>query len=815
MLVAKIAVSAAVFAIDKPYSYGVPAGTVLRPGQRVTLPFGRGNRRCEGVVLSLEPGDGAGLKCIDEVLDPEPLFTEEMLRLAAFMRGRYFCTFYDAARAMLPAGLGYEIRDRFQIADPGWKDQSIRQKTALAVLSFLEDLGGGGEYSVLRQAFPDEQALQSALKYLLSRKYVTTQSDFLRKVSDKTERIAALSAPAEEVMEYARRRQRSAPVQYAALELLCRMGSGSVKELCYFTGATSATFNRLEKLGYVTLSARPALRCRDLKPAKLEGPLVLNREQEEAWAGLQTQMDRENPGVALLYGITGSGKTSVYLKLIQACLDRGKTALLLVPEIALTPQLLSLLAAYFENRVAVLHSSLSAGERYDQWKRVRSGQASVVVGTRSAVFAPCENLGLLILDEEQEHTYKSENTPRYHAREVVIWRGARQKALVLLGSATPSVETMYRARTGVYGLYTLKDRYNGMALPRVDVVDMKEELRAGNDSTISEPLYLALRENLKAGEQTVLFLNRRGTSRMAVCVDCGYVPECPRCSLHMTYHGANGRLMCHFCGYSQPMHRKCPQCGGHLKLVGAGTQKVEEELREKFPGIDVARMDADTVSVTNSHEKILEEFQKKGTPVLLGTQMVTKGLNLPNVTLVGVLDADSSLYTSSFRAAETTFAMLTQVVGRAGRGEKPGRAVIQTMTPGHQVIALAAEQNYEDFYRLEISLRESLGFPPFGDVVTLTFVGQDERQTLHSAAQFRDGLNRSLRQGPSGTLGCEVLGPAPAAVPKINYNYRYVLSLRCSFTRELRELLAQGLRAFAGEKANRGVSAYVDVNGYD
>ncbi len=815
MLTAKIAVSAAVFAIDKPYSYGVPEGIAPVPGQRVTVPFGRGNRRCEGVVLSLEPGDGGGLKQIDTLLDPEPLLSEEMLHLAAFMRNRYFCTFYDAIRVMLPAGLWYEIRDRFQIADPGWREKTIRQKTAPAVLAFLEDLGGAGDYSALRQAFPEEEELQGALRYLVTRKYVTTQSDFLRKISDKTERIASLSAPAEEVMEYARRRQRSAPVQYAALELLCRLGSGSVKELCYFTGATSATFNRLEKLGYVTLSTRPALRCRDLKPAKLEGPLVLNEEQEAARAGLQARMDREEPGVALLYGITGSGKTAVYLKLIQSCLDKGKSALLLVPEISLTPQLLSLLAAYFGDRVAVLHSSLSAGERYDQWKRVRAGNASVVVGTRSAVFAPCENLGLLILDEEQEHTYKSENSPRYHARETAIWRGARQKALVLLGSATPSVETMYRARTGVYGLYTLKERYNGMKLPRVDIVDMKEELKAGNDGTLSESLYLALRENLQAGQQTVLFLNRRGTSRMAVCVDCGYVPECPRCSFHMTYHGANGRLMCHFCGHSQPMPQRCPQCGGHLKLVGAGTQKVEEELLEKIPGIEVARMDADTVSATNSHEKILEEFQRKGTPVLLGTQMVTKGLNLPNVTLVGVLDADSSLYTSSFRAAETTFAMLTQVVGRAGRGEKPGRAVIQTMTPGHQVIALAADQDYEGFYRLEISVRESLGFPPFGDVVTLTFVGQDERQVLRASAQFREGLAQCLRQEPYRSLGCEVLGPAPAAVPKINYNYRYILSLRCGFTKELRELLAHLLRVFAGEKANRGVNAYADVNGYD
>ena len=815
-MIAKIAVSAAVFAIDKPYSYRIPQDLSVSPGQRVMIPFGRGNRRCEGVVLTTEPGDGRELKTIDKVLDPEPMLDEETLHLAAFMRSRYFCTFYDAIRAALPAGLWYEIRDTFTVVEnSGWQGKIKRQKTADSVMSFLQDMGGKAPYSALRQAFPREEELQTALKYLLNKKYITAESDFLRKVSDKTEQIATLAASAEEVMEYARRRQKAAPVQYAALELLCSLGTGSVKEMCYFTGATSATFRRLEKLGLVTLSSRPALRCRDFRPAKLEGPLVLNEEQERARAGISARMAQPDPGVALLYGVTGSGKTSVYLKLIQECLDQGKSAVLLVPEIALTPQLLSLLAAYFGSRVAVLHSSLSTGERYDQWKRVRAGEASVVVGTRSAVFAPCKNLGLMILDEEQEHTYKSENTPRYHAREVAIWRGARHKALVLLGSATPSVETMYRAKTGVYGLFTLKGRYNGRDLPQVDVVDMKEELRAGNDGTLSEPLYLGIQENLRAGKQTILFLNRRGTSRMAVCVDCGYVPECPRCSFHMTYHGANGRLMCHFCGHSQPMPQRCPQCGGHLKLIGAGTQRVEAELREKFPGMEIARMDADTVSATNTHEKILADFEKKKTPVLLGTQMVAKGLNLNNVTLVGVLDADLSLYVNSFRAAETTFSMLTQVVGRAGRGEAQGRAVIQTMTPWHRVITLAAEQNYDAFYEAEIEQRRTFSFPPFGDVAVLTFVGQDEGQVLRGAARFRDSLTACLKLDAYRRETCEVLGPAPAAVPKINYNYRYTLTLRCGFSKSLRDLTAHLLREFAKDGANRGVSAYADVNGYE
>lgn len=815
-MVAKVAVSAAVFAIDKPYSYRIPQDMEVRPGVRVMVPFGRGNRRCEGIVLAAEPAEERGLKSIDRVLDESPVLDAEMLRLAAFVRSRYFCTFYDAVRAALPAGLWYEIRDSFCIApDTQWQEKITRQKTARSIMSVLTDLGGRGEYTVLRQAFPDEEELQGGLRYLLNKKYITAESDFLRKISDKTEQIATLSAPVEEVMEYARRRQKAAPVQFAALELLCRLGTGSVKEMCYFTGAASATFRRLEKLGFVALTAQPVLRCKSIAPASVDGPLVLNAEQQAAFAGICAKGREEVPGVALLYGVTGSGKTAVYLKLIEKCLEEGKSAIFLVPEIALTPQLLSLLTAYFGSQVAVLHSSLGTGERYDQWKRIRAGEASVVVGTRSAVFAPCGNLGLIILDEEQEHTYKSENSPRYHAREVAIWRGAKAGCLVLLGSATPSVETMYHARAGTYSLFSLGQRYNGKELPQVQIVDMKEEIKAGNDGIISLPLAEGIRENLENGKQTVLFLNRRGASRMLVCVDCGNVPECPRCESHMTYHRVNGRLMCHFCGFSQPAPLRCPQCGGHLKPVGVGTQRVETELDRLFPGIGVVRMDADTVTAVNTHEKILSDFEKNRTPVLLGTQMVAKGLNLPNVTLVGVLDADLSLYVSNFRAAETTFAMLTQVVGRAGRGQSEGRAVIQTMTPQHQVMTLAAAQDYDAFYEMEIRQRQAMACPPFGDVAVLTFVGQEEGQVLRGAVTFRDSLAACLKQAPFRGESCEALGPAPAPVPKINYNYRYCLTLRCRCTKNLRELLAHLLREFAKDGTNRGVSAYADVNGYE
>ena len=814
-MIAKIAVAAANFAIDKPYSYSVPENLTVQPGQRVTLPFGRANKRTEGIVLVVAEGSADKLKAIEGCLDEMPVLTESQLRLAAFLRERYFCTFFDAARVMLPAGLWFRTRMNVTLTeDRSWKGKALRKENAAAVLELLENLGGQAEEEALRNLIPDEDALSEVLNYLTRKKWVSAQMDYLRKTHDKSEKIAALAVSAEEAMAYAEKRPKSAVLQRQVLELLCSVGSAAVKDLCYFTGASTATVNRLEEKGYLTLTERPVLRCREIRPAQLDGPLVLNSEQQKCFEGLSAQMGAEAPGVALLYGVTGSGKTSVYIRLIQTCLARGKAAMLLVPEIALTPQLLGVLAAYFGDQVAVLHSSLSAAERYDQWKRVKSGDAKVIVGTRSAVFAPCTP-GLIILDEEQEHSYKSESSPRYSAKEVAIWRGAKEGALVLLGSATPSIESMYRAKSGAYKLYTLHERYNGRPLPEVDIVDMREELKLGNDTSLSIPLREGILRTRDAGKQTILLLNRRGNSRALVCVDCRETPECPRCNVKLTYHSANHRLMCHYCGFSQPAPERCPSCGGPLKTIGTGTQKVQQELAALFPDMETSRMDTDTVSAVNTHEKILEHFQKENIPILLGTQMVAKGLNLPNVTLVGVLDADLSLYTGGYRAGETTFNMLTQVVGRAGRGDTPGRAVIQTLQPEHQVIRLAAKQDYDGFYDLEIRLRQAQSAPPFGDLAAVTFTGQEEGSVLRGAAVFRDSLNACLRQAPYTEETCTVLGPAPCVVPKVNYNFRYQLTLRCRMSKPLRQLLAYLLLQFSKDKANRGVSAFIDVNGYD
>ena len=815
-MIAKIAVSAAPFAIDKPYSYFVPDGLFLQPGMRVTVPFGRGNRRSEGVVLSLEEGCADGLKPVECAIDKEAVFSSCMLKLAAFVRERYFCTFYEAARAMLPAGAWFKTKDSYRLTeDQSWREKPSRKPDAMKILQFLVDCGGETNHAALRLLIPEEDQCLAALKYLIGKKWIETESDIYLSRREKTERIVSLKMPVEDIKEHLESRKFRSEGQRKVLELLCSLKRAAVKDVYYMTGVGSDCVNRLIKAGFLELSAQEVLRCSEIRPAQLTGPLELNVEQQKAYDGLAVQLGAEKPGAALLYGVTGSGKTAVYLKLIQNCLDHGKCALLLVPEIGLTPQLLSLLAAYFGEQVAVQHSSLSAGERYDQWKRIRSGAARVIVGTRSAVFAPSSQLGIIIVDEEQEHSYKSENSPRYDAKEVALWRGLKENALVLFGSATPSVETMYRAQKGDYTLYTLQNRYNGKELPKVQIVDMREELKEGNDLSFSRYLLDALIDTKAAQKQTILFLNRRGNSRSLVCVDCREAPECPRCSARLTYHSANERLMCHYCGYSQPVVSRCPTCSGPLKSVGTGTQKAQQELLELFPDMEISRMDTDTVNAVNTHEKILDHFKENRVPVLIGTQMVAKGLNLPDVTLVGVLDADLSLYSGSYRAAETTFNMLTQVVGRAGRGESAGQAVIQTLVPEHPVITLAAKQDYMGFYEMEIGLRRVQNCPPFGDLSSITLIGQDEAQVLRGAAKLRSSLLQCLKQGAYAQENCQILGPAPCAVPKINYNFRYRLTLRCRMTRPLRSLLAHLLRQFMLDKSNRGVSAFADVNGFE
>lgn len=614
-----------------------------------------------------------------------------------------------------------------------------------------------------------------------------------------------LSVDSVQVRELIVAKERKAKGQAAVLRTLAENDTLSEKELCAAAQASVSVIKALASQKLVCSEKREIRKGTESQPNEVAlQPEKLTAEQSEVFSRLADRL-RRGPSGALLYGVTGSGKTVVYLELIRKTLESGKNAILLVPEIALTPQLVRIFRGQFGGIVAVLHSSLSDLQRTEEWFRIRSGEARVVIGTRSAVFAPVRELGLMILDEEQEASYHSSTAPRYHARDVARYRCGQSKALLLLGSATPSIESMYDAEIGKLGLYELTSRYNGMPMPKVMIADRRSDSINGNFGSIGSVLQREIAKNLTDGRQSILFLNRRGSSTSVQCVCCGTVAECPNCSVSLTYHSVNRRLRCHYCGYSRPAPEHCPTCGGVLKYSGIGTQKVEEELRELFPGVEMLRMDADTVNLS-SHQQILQKFREEKIPILLGTQMVAKGLDFSNVTLVGVISVDGMLYMNDYKARERTFDLLTQVVGRSGRGSHEGRAVIQTYTPEHEVIRLASEQDYLTFYHREIALRRGIGCPPFTDMFGITVTGKEERAVQQGSEKVYQLLNELLRERKDVRL----MGPMAAAIARVKNKYRYKVLLSCGADGKIRNTVSYAVKRFAQE--NKGLSVYAECN---
>lgn len=812
----KVAVSAAPYSIDKPYSYLVPESLAAAavPGVRVMVPFGRGNKESEGLILArVQEPKLPGSKALRQILDSEPVLDKAGIDLALWMRGRYFCTVFEAVKTILPAGLWYGLREIWSLAmEPeAARSAAVGIPGAWQVLDLLEKQGGKADIRVLRDALGD--GAEKPLKAMKKAEILACETGAKRKIADKSHRMVELAVNTEDAYALTEPKRRSAPARYEVVNFLATAGRTPAAEVSYYTGASSRTLKTMEKAGLIAFSEEEELRVPSLDDVEPGPEIVLNEEQQRAFEEILGRVQAAKPSVTLLHGVTGSGKTQVYLRLVQETLALGTTAMVLVPEIVLTPQMMRKFSSYFGSRVAMLHSSLKMTERYDQWKRIRRGEVDVVLGTRSALFAPLKNLGLIIMDEEQEGSYQSENVPRYDAREVAKYLCVREKAALVFGSATPTVETAWAAEQGSYQKALLRRRYNENALPEVLIADLRQEILNGNPGLISTPLRQELEKNLAAGEQSILFLNRRGSSRMLLCGECGYVPQCPRCSTAMTYHSANGRLMCHYCGHSEPAADTCPECGGWMKHVGAGTQKVEEELRELFPEAGILRMDADTTA--GGHEEILQTFERERVPILLGTQMVAKGLDFENVTLVGVLSADISLYVDNYRAAERTFSLLTQVVGRAGRGGKTGRAVIQTYTPGNDVIRCAARQDYDAFYESEIRMRRLRRYPPFADLFTVTVSGTEEGRVLRAAVSVRETLRQLCRRPELAAGEPEVLGPAPAPVVKVNNRFRYRCTLVGKNDKATREMLAWLQKDFAKDSANRGMNLFVDHNAAD
>lgn len=802
--IAKIAIEAATYAIDKPYDYLAPEGMNVCAGMRVTVPFGRGNRRSEGMVLAVETGrPDRQLKAIESVLDETPQLSGEQIRLALWMCQRYFCTFYDALHAILPIGLWYQHREIWTLCG-NMGGETLTDKE----LQLAERLRQG------EQSFSDLQAAQPQARVILQKLQemglASCRRESSRRTADKTDKLISLAIGPEEAEALLREKRNRAPRQADALAFLLKNGETSLHELLYFTGISRGAVTKMVHAEILSQREQEVFRVQ-LRPADSKAPEIrLNEEQQTAYDQILQRIHGGKPGVTLLQGVTGSGKTEIYISLAQRLLQEGKTAMILVPEIALTPQMMQRFSAYFGEDVALLHSGLGIAERYDQYKRIRKGMAKIVLGTRSAVFAPLSHLGMIVIDEEQEGSYESENPPCYHARDIAKFRCAREGAWLVLGSATPTVETAYLAQKGDYHLALLRKRYNQNALPSVTLADMRQELRQGNCTSISQPLYREIQKNLELGQQTILFLNRRGNSRQMICPGCGYVPQCPRCSVYLTYHSANRRMMCHYCGYSEPFAEECPECGIPFKPIGSGTQKVEQELKELFPGTPVLRMDAD--SVGGQHEKMLQKFEKEKIPILLGTQMVAKGLDFDTVTLVGVLAADQSLYVDHYRAAERTFVLLTQVVGRAGRGASLGRAVIQTYTPENEVLLDAAAQDYESFFRREIGLRRIRREPPFADEVILTVTGTEEEAVRRACVQVRDSLRLAAGKAPYDEMELEILGPAPAGVVKVNNRFRYRITVVGKCSAPVRRLLAAYMKEFAKRKENRTLHIFAECN---
>lgn len=817
-MIAGVAVASAIYAIDKAYSYIVPKeyGSAPREGQRVIVPFGRGNKKCEGFIIKLEYAEAKkGTKYLSHIFDDEVYLSREDIALALWVSQRYFCTFFEAANALLPPGVWDK---RNEVYHPG--DMSLEEALTMFEKSKKKQ-------EILRAVFLSEHGLtiekiaeltnikapEAHLRALTAAATIVVRQRIQKKIGDKSIWMISMAMDYDQAIlqigkgKIAQRRKQ-------LIDIVSRADDIPEKELIYQSGASVDMIKRLSKIGVFSRESRGVFRRPGIKSKGQREEITLSDSQQSAYEGISGLMAGNEASVALLYGVTGSGKTLIYMKLLEKALETGKTAIMLVPEIVLTPQMVRRLYDYFGDKIAIVHSNLTTAQRYDEYKRIKQKKAEIVVGTRTGVFAPLDNIGIIIMDEEQEYTYKSENPPRYHAREVAKYRAVKHNALLLLGSATPSIESFYYAECNRYKLFNLPGRYNAAALPDVKIANIREELLNEEEHQLGRDLFNEININLEKKEQTVLFFNRRGSAKMAMCAICGYTVKCENCSVALTYHSKNGRTMCHHCGYSQTLVTTCPECGGeHIRLVGSGTQKVEEELLQRIPGIRVLRMDADTVSGRATHEELLDGFEKGSYDILVGTQMVSKGLDFENVTLVGVIDADLSLYSGDYHAQERTFSLLSQVVGRAGRRKKPGRAILQTYTPDNPVIKAAARQDYDEFFRLEKQTRRALMAPPFSDMFVFTVSGIDEKNALGGALAVSAIIARGFNEEFTD-IKTPILGPVPAAIARLNKRYRFIVSFRGVESRRSRSLVSRVLINYLKSPYAKLTSISADINPY-
>ena len=810
------------YAIDRVYDYLIPRSLcdVVHRGSFVTVPFGNGNRKHLALVADIkDESPFPKHKPILAVSTDRISLSEQMMGLALFMKEQTLCTVGDAVRAMVPASVLTRMTEIYLPAPGSERTPTDASHPEDEQIAAYIRAAGTVATAQLRRKFGT--VTDEALRRLRERRIILRDAHYrdvdaasyiaCRKLAISDEQARALvSGTADTPLRSEKHR--------AVLSVLLESDDPvSDKELCAAAHCTQSVLSTMSAKGYITEHKQ----LNERRPYQIEKlpdlpPVVLNEEQRGAYLTLCDFVDSSEAHAALLHGVTGSGKTSVMLALISHLLGSCKGAIVLLPEIALTPQSIAIFCARFGECVAVIHSGLSAGERYDAYERIRTGKATVVVGTRSAVFAPVKNLGAIIIDEEQEHTYKSDMSPKYRAHDIARYRCAAAGALMLLASATPSLESYHKAVEGKYTLIKLTRRYGRAVLPEVILSDMRREGQTGNASPLGTLLCGEIAKNLEVNKQSVLFLNRRGYHRFVSCRSCGQAITCERCSVAMTYHTrrgsyTEGSLVCHFCGDRKPLPKVCPTCHSeHLVRGGYGTQRVEQEIGELFPSARVLRMDTDTTTSKFSYDRMLGQFRAHEADILLGTQMFTKGHDFPDVTLVGVLSADASLYLDDYRASERTFAQLTQVIGRAGRGDTPGRAIIQTSNLDNDIIRLACAQDYESFYAREIKLRRLLVFPPFCDIALLSLSCEDEKALLLAARRLYEETNK-LIQGEFSDVQTVIFGPFEAPIYRVDNKFRMRMVVKCRLNKRTRAMFASLLTTF-GTGGNSGAQLSVDLN---
>ena len=785
---------------NHPFTYKVPEKlqNLIKVGMRVVVSFGNGNRKIQGFVIELSNDytKEHQLKEIEDLLDLEPVLSPEALSMADWMAQQTFAFKVRCLQVMLPSAMRVSYEKKL-IANVSYKNDAEVQKIF------------DGQTEIDYAPAKMDAALLKQIEKLRTKQKI--RIDYRVKNRARSKKMWAFKASMEidQLKKYKQSLRKSAVKQKRLVDFLIlnhdqEFIQADVTRENNFTAADikKGAANGILKRYEVEKYRNPF----DISKVTPTQPKKLTLAQQKATDAVDLAIDQEQSQPFLLEGVTGSGKTEVYLQIIQYALSKGKTALMLVPEISLTPQIVRQFKARFGDKVALLHSALSEGERFDEWRRIENQEAQVVVGARSAIFAPLKNLGVIIIDEEHETSYKQEDMPRYHARDVAIWRGKYHHCPVLLGSATPSLESRARAQKGVYSWLRLTERINQRPLPEVQLVDMRKAMPDAVRPDLSRQLCDVIQQKLDRKEQIVLMLNRRGYASFLMCRECGEVIKCPNCDISLTYHRDTNSLKCHYCGHEEAVPRVCPHChSDKIRYYGTGTQKVENELKEIFPEARIIRMDVDTTSRKGAHEKLLKQFDEHQADILLGTQMIAKGLDFPNVTLVGVLNADTSLGLPDFRASERTFQLLTQVSGRAGRAEKEGKVIVQTFNPDHYAIQYAKNQDYEKFFVKEMNVRHQGGYPPYYYTIQITASDRSENRAAKKMYQIQGEL---LNQISKNAL---ILGPTPKSIARINNRYYYQLVIKYKNEPQLEEYL-QNLMVKVQKEEHSGLQLSIDRN---